>query len=268
MEAGIIFDLDPTIVRFGPFQLRYYGIIFVAMLYIGYFVWRNQVLRGGYREHIAQNFLLPGVLGVVLGARLGHVLFYDPAYYLSNPLQIFVLWHGGLASHGAAIALIIVLILYARHYRSNILDLFDRFAFSAAIGAAMVRLGNFFNSEIVGRPTDLPWGVRFVRFDGGAVPRHPSQIYEFLMGLAILAILVIVDRKTGREHRPVGLLSGLFLALYFLARFLVEFVKEFQALSDSALTMGQYLSILPFLVGVALVVYAVKRNVRAEDVTP
>jgi prolipoprotein diacylglyceryl transferase len=268
MEAGIVFDLDPTIFRFGPFQLRYYGIIFVVMLYLGYFAWRSQILRGGYREEIAQNFLLWGVLGVVIGARLGHVLFYDPGYYLSNPLQILVLWRGGLASHGAAVALIAVLALYARHYRASILDIFDRFAFSAAIGAAMVRLGNFFNSEVVGRPTDLPWGVRFMRYDGGAVARHPSQLYEFLMGVAILVILVIVDRKSGREQRPVGLLSGAFLALYFLARFLVEFVKEFQALSDSALTMGQYLSIVPFLIGMGLVGHALKQGMPANNVTP
>jgi phosphatidylglycerol---prolipoprotein diacylglyceryl transferase len=268
MEAGIIFDLDPAIVRFGPFQLRYYGILFVAMLYTGYFVWRAQILRGGYREAIAQNFLIWGVLGVVVGARLGHALFYDPDFYLSNPLELFVLWRGGLASHGATVALIAVLILYARHYRASVLDFMDRFAFSAAIGAAMVRLGNFFNSEVVGRATDMPWGVRFVRYDGGAVARHPSQIYEFLMGLAILALLVIVDRKTGRERRPVGLLSGLFLASYFLSRFLVEFVKEYQALSDSALTMGQYLSIIPFLAGAGLVIYATKRGTPASDVTP
>ncbi len=249
---GFVFNLDPAIFHIGPFQLRYYSVIFAATLLIGYFVWKRQMLRGGYRLETAQAFLMYGFLAVVIGARLGHVLFYDPVYYFHHPLQILELWHGGLASHGATIGLIFALWLFARRHHVPLLDIMDRLAMSVAIGAAMVRLGNFFNSEIVGRATDVPWGVRFMYYDNGAVLRHPSQLYEFVMGLIILLLLWLADRKAGKENRPVGMMSGLFLTTYFLGRFFVEFFKEYQALAAGGLTMGQYLSIPPFLAGVAL----------------
>ena len=143
------------------------------------------------------------------------------------------------------------------------------------MGAIAVRLGNFFNSEIVGRQTDLPWAVIFPLYDCGsptvcatAVPRHPSQLYEAALGTVILLVLYFADRWAGRENRPRGLLTALFLILYFIARFSVEFVKEYQALKNtSALTMGQYLSILPVLAGIALLIWSIKRtsNRLAEE---
>ncbi|MDJ0765289.1 MAG: prolipoprotein diacylglyceryl transferase [Myxococcota bacterium] len=268
MDHGIVFNLDPTIVRLGPLQLRYYGIIFATMLYIGFIIWRRQMLRGGYAVEIAEKFLMWGVIAVLAGARLGHCLFYEPERFLKDPITILYVWKGGLASHGATIGLVIALVWFARRYKVPIIEVLDRFSMSAAVGAASVRLGNFFNSEIVGRETDVPWAVRFVRYDGGGVARHPSQLYEFFFGLLVLATLYLVDRIAGREKRPRGLLAGTFLVLYFLGRFLIEFVKEYQVdrliEKESFLTMGQYLSILPFLCGVAMLVWAFKKGAPPE----
>ncbi len=262
---GIIFNLDPEIVKIGPFAIRYYGIIFVIMLFLGYLLWRWQMLRGGYSEDLAERFIIWGVIAVLLGARFGHVFFYHAEEYLADPIRILQFWKGGLASHGATLGLLIALILFAIKNKVHVLEVLDRFTFSAATGAAMVRLGNFLNSEIVGRATDVPWAVRFVRYDNGAVARHPSQIYEFLMGAIILLILYYADKWAGKEKRPRGLLAGVFMTLYFLGRFMVEFFKEPHTLHDSALTMGQYLSILPFLVGIGLLVWAWKNSGRATS---
>jgi prolipoprotein diacylglyceryl transferase len=268
--CGFVFDLDPTILDFRsdlgidlPFQLRYYGIIFAAMLYIGYVIWRRQMLRGGFRPEVADRFLIWAVVAVIVGSRLGHCLFYDPERYLANPIEILQFWHGGLASHGATIGLVLALFLHSRWYKFHFFEALDRFGMSAAVGAAAVRLGNFFNSEIVGRETDLPWSVQFVRHD--ALCRHPSQLYEFALGLLVLLACYLADRLAGRERRPLGLVGGMFFATYFSGRFLVEFVKEYQTLEESFLTMGQYLSIIPFLFGAFLIGYAlITKRVTAE----
>jgi prolipoprotein diacylglyceryl transferase len=274
--CGFVFDLDPTIIDFRsdlgidvPFQLRYYGIIFAAMLYIGFVIWRRQMLRGGFKPEVADRFLIWAVVAVIVGARLGHCLFYDPQRYLSNPIEILYFWHGGLASHGATIGLVLALFLFSLWHKFHFFEALDRFGMSAAVGAAAVRLGNFFNSEIVGRETDVPWSFYFVRHDRmiGVEPvcRHPSQLYEFALGMLVLLSCYLADRFAGKEKRPLGLVGGMFFLTYFSGRFFVEFVKEYQTLSDSVLTMGQYLSIIPFLFGVFLVGYAlVTRRVTAD----
>jgi len=252
---GWLFNLDPVAIQLGPLQIRYYGIVFAATLAVAYILWRWQMLRGSHSKKVTESFVTWGVIAVLVGARLGHCLFYEPGRYLSDPVSIFFFWHGGLSSHGATIGLLIALVLFARKNRLPVLEVTDCFAMSVAVGAAGVRLGNFLNSEIVGRATDLPWAVRFVRHDNGAVARHPSQLYEFAMGLGVLGLLLLVDRLAGRKKRPLGLLTGLFLVVYFLGRFLVEFVKEYQVLGYATLTMGQWLSIVPFLAGVGLLVW-------------
>lgn len=265
--SGIIWDLNPTIVHLGPLQLRYYGIIFATMLYIGFILWKKQALRGGISEEVAEKYLLWGVIGVLAGARLGHCFFYEPERYLSDPISILFFWKGGLASHGATIGVIISLVLFSLRYKLRILETLDRFTMSSAVGAAAVRLGNFFNSEIVGRPTDVPWAVRFPWHDcrsaemcQAAVPRHPSQLYEFTFGLFVLFVLYVADKKAGEEKRPLGMMTGIFLSLYFFGRFLVEFVKEYQVdrliEKSSFLTMGQYLSILPCIIGTGILIWA------------
>lgn len=276
----IVFTLDPTIVRLGSFQLRYYGIIFATMLYIGFLLWRWQMLRGKRPLEVAEKFLVWGVIAVLAGSRLGHCLFYEPDRYLRNPIQILFIWKGGLSSHGATIGLVIALLLFARKYRLDSMETLDRFSMSAAVGAAAVRLGNFFNSEIVGRPTDVPWAMYFPRFDcdgatelcAQAVPRHPSQLYEFTFGLFVLFALWLTDRLAGRENRPRGLLAGLFLALYFFGRFMIEFVKaeqvDYLIEHHSPLTMGQFLSIIPFACGVAVIVWSLRKRRAAPAEAP
>ena len=264
-----MWDLDPIIVHLGPLQLRYYGLLFASMLYIGFIIWRRQMLRGGYTLEIAERFLIWGVLAVLIGARLGHCLFYEPERYLSDPITILYFWQGGLASHGATVAIPIFIFGFCKKYNLRYLEVLDRIAIPAAVGAAAVRLGNFMNSEIVGRATDVPWAVDFVRYDAmmgqPATCRHPSQLYEFCMGLFILLALYLTDRFAGKEKRPLGLLAGMFLVLYFAGRFMVEFFKEFQTLQESTLTMGQYLSILPFAVGVALLGWVVVKRIPTDE---
>ena len=256
-------NLDPTWFNIGFISIRYYTVFFMAAIVGGYFLFRWQARRGDYPAHATRELLILSVPMTLIGARLGHCLFYQPEYYLRHPAKILLFWKGGLASHGALISMVVILILAARSFRRPALDVLDRFTFVGALGAALVRLGNFFNSEVVGRETAVPWGVRFVRYDAGSRLRHPSQLYEFVMGLVCLGILVVADRKWGGERRPVGGLSAVFLVAYFSARFLVEFTKEFQrSMGSSSLTLGQYLSIPPVLIGLWLLVRVFRERRR------
>ncbi len=260
--VGFVHNINPVLFHIGSVQVRYYGVIFAITLVIAFLFWKWQMRRGGYEQKKADNFLLYGVIGTLVGARLGHCFFYDWHIYKRDPITILYFWRGGLASHGATIGIILAIIIYCLVYKFKFLEIMDRFTFSAAIGAAGVRLGNFMNSGIVGRETDLPWGVRFMYYDRGAVLRHPSQLYEFLMGLLVLGVLLVLDRKFGGEKRPLGLLFGVFLTLYFLFRFFVEFFKEYQTdlAQTHGFTMGQYLSLIPFGIGVAILVWSLLKR--------
>jgi prolipoprotein diacylglyceryl transferase len=271
-------NIDPDFFHLPDFiggrGIRYYGVLYAIALMGAFYIWQWQMLRGGKTREVAERFLTAGVLAVIVGARLGHCLFYEPERYLSDPITILYFWQGGLASHGSTIALLLVMFWFARREKMPFMEVVDRLSISVAWGATLVRIGNFMNSEIVGRVTDGPFKVKFPRHDRSLltecpgecgrvardlcgvindrcygfaqVPwRHPSQIYEAMMGLGILIILWLVDRKYG-ESRPLGLMGSLFLLIYFSGRFSVEFVKEFQTL-DQGLTMGQYLS-LPFMI--------------------
>jgi phosphatidylglycerol---prolipoprotein diacylglyceryl transferase len=292
-----IFNLDPVLLHMGPLQLRYYGIIFASMLYIGFLLWRWQMLRGGKDSDVADKYLIWGVVAVLLGSRLGHCLFYEPDKYLADPITILYFWEGGLSSHGCTVGLVVAMLLFSLKYKLRFLEVLDRFSMSAAVGAAAVRLGNFLNSEIVGRVTTVPWGVKFPRYDAHELGlfakvygdpsvrpedshywaklvaetpvRHPSQLYEFAIGLFVLFSLYMADRWAGREKRPLGLLAALFLVLYFAGRFCVEFVKEFQdgALEKSGvgLTEGQKLSIVPFAVGLVLLAWVIAKRRPTHD---
>jgi prolipoprotein diacylglyceryl transferase len=260
--AGVLYFL----VNQQP-QIRWYGLLYAAALMGGFYIWRWQMLRGGFSEQQAERFLLMGVLAVIIGARFGHVAFYGvghapDATFFDKIWDYIAFWKGGLASHGSTIALILILIYYARTESIPILEVIDRFAMSAAWGAIVIRIGNLMNSEIVGRKVDPEqvWlAFKFPQHDRGLpieqVPwRHPSQLYEAGMAMVILAVLWAVDRYYG-EKRPRGILAGGFLLLYFVARFTVEFFKEFQTLSpDNPLTRGQQLS-LPFIaIGVFILI--------------
>ena len=259
-QFGIVHNLDPVLFSIGSLHIRYYGVIFALTLLAAFALWNWQMRRGGYSAAMSENFIIYGVIATIVGSRIGHCLFYEWDIYSADPLRILRFWEGGLASHGAGLGLLIALYIYARKYKVTYLELLDRFSFAVMAGAAGVRLGNFVNSEIVGRVTTVSWGVRFMwgkNIEEVAL-RHPSQLYEFFMGLFLLGLLVIIDRIAGKEKRPLGLLSGVFLTGYFLLRFCVEFFKEYQTglVSTAGLTMGQYLSIIPCIVGVGLIIWS------------
>ena len=249
-----------------PIGIRWYSLLFVGVFLGGYALLNWQIRRGGGPEEAAGDFIVYGVLGVLVGARLGHVIFYDLDKAIADPFWVFQIWTGGLASHGAVVGLIVAMWLFTKRRGIPFLEGADRFAFSAALGATLVRMGNFLNSEIVGREVaDQSWGVRFPRYDVNALEaplRYPTQLFEVALGLIVMAGLFLADRWLGKEKRPRGALIAVFFVLYFLGRFTVEFFKEFQTGLDetSPLTMGQYLSIPAFLLGVVGLVWVLKRK--------
>ena len=248
----IHWDVSPELLRLGPFALRWYGVCFALSFMLGYFIVRGIFRREHKPERDLDRLLFYMLAGTIVGARLGHCLFYEPAYYLSHPLEILMFWKGGLASHGGAIGIFTALFLYSRsRLEQPYLWLLDRIAVPTALGGCFIRLGNLFNSEILGTPTDVPWAFVFARIDD--VPRHPAQLYESIAYLLIFIVLMVVYRKGG-EKTPCGLLTGLFLALVFGARFLIEFVKVRQAAFGEALplSMGQLLSIPVIVIGLIL----------------
>jgi len=252
---GFTWNIDPVLLRLGPLQLRYYGICFALTIICGYLLLERYLVRRGHSRDLSARFLLYAVVGLTVGARLMHCFAYQSGHYLRNPLEIVQVWHGGLASHGGAIGLVAAGIIFARVSGIPFLDLADAGVFAGAAGAALVRIGNFFNSEIVGRVTTVPWAVRFARRD--LELRHPAQLYEAAGALVILAAMLLLARRD--RPYPRGFFFGLFFTSYFVFRFFVEFVKEYHTL-QSGLTMGQYLS-MPFIVlGVVWLLWTRRRE--------
>ncbi|HEY8946583.1 MAG TPA: prolipoprotein diacylglyceryl transferase [Polyangiaceae bacterium] len=247
--------------------IRWYSLLFVFVFLGGHALLKWQITRAGGPADDANDFIIYGVVGVLLGARLGHVLFYDLDKALADPTWVFKIWTGGLASHGAVIGLILAMYVFTRRRGVPFLEGADRFAFSAALGATLVRVGNLMNSEIVGSPTDQTWGFKFLRADvpDTQVLRHPSQIYEITLGLTVLGLLFVIDRKFGKEKRPRGLLIASFFVLYFTGRFFVEFFKEYEGISpDSPLRMGQILSLPGILIGFYGLFWSLKNRLPAR----
>ena len=247
----LVWDIDPVMFRIGFYELRYYGALFTISLFIGLFFFIRKLQTEGFSKKDAEDFFFFGVLGVVAGTRIVHCLFYEPEYYFANPLEILKIWRGGLASHGAVIGLILASITFSKIKKIPLLMITDGIAYGAAVAATLIRLGNFFNSEIVGRVTSVPWAVHFMRYqDKGMYARHPSQLYEALGAFSILIFLFFIERKLEKGSR--GIYTGVFLLGYFIFRFLIEFVKEYQIL-HTFLTMGQWLSI-PFAIAGAIII--------------
>ena len=259
MSVGVlIWDVDRVWFHLGPLAVRYYGVLLVLTVALGYYLVQRLLRRRGYPEEVPQGYLAYLLVGFLVGARLGHCFFYYPLRYARHPLQILEVWHGGIASHGAAVGLTLAAILYYRRHRVAFLDLADATVLPAAVGAVFVRIGNFFNSEIVGRVTDVPWAVVFAHRD--LHPRHPSQLYEALGGLVVLMSLLILGGR--RDLRP-GVLAGVFLTGYFTFRFLVEFFKEY-AVPTGFFTMGQYLSVPFIALGAGVLAVALRKRPEAE----
>jgi len=254
--ASITWNVDPEIFRVGRFAIRYYGVLWALSFYLGYLIFERFVKKEGLPEGFLDSLTVYMVVGTVLGARLGHCLFYEPDYYLSHPLDILKIWQGGLASHGAAIGIILALYFFSRKQKVSMLYVLDRIVITVALSGFLIRLGNLMNSEIYGTETNLPWGFIFER-NKELFPKHPTQLYEAFVYLLIFFVLYLIYAKSHSKPRK-GLIFGIFLTAVFGARFLIEFIKEPQVDFEKtmSLNMGQLLSI-PFVVaGIGFIAYS------------
>jgi len=267
----IVWDVDPWLIRFSDsFGIRWYGLLFAGTFFFGYLLFLKFFKKEGLKVELLDQLTLYIAIGTVLGARLGHCLFYDAAYYLKNPFEILKIWEGGLASHGAGVGIIVALYLFIRKNKMSYLWFMDRITIVAAMGGFFIRTGNLMNSEIYGRPTNLPWGFSFVRdrsrinfYDpntgeliGKHLPCHPTQLYEAASYFFIFLLLLFIFYLLGPRLKN-GFIFGLFLILLFASRFLIEFVKENQEAFEDSLTlnMGQILSIPFIIAGIALILW-------------
>jgi len=256
----ITWNMHPTLFHWGWVQVRWYGLFFALS-----FVWGNWFLQWVFKREnksleSGDKLLIYIVVATIVGARLGHTLFYEPGYYLSNPIEILKIWKGGLASHGAGISILLALYLFTRSTPGfTFFWVLDRMAVATVLGAFLIRMGNFFNSEILGKPTNADWGIIFQRVD--SIPRHPAMLYESFAYLLIFIVLMLLFLKSNLPSKP-GALGGFALFAVFSTRFLVEFVKEQQVAFESGmiLNMGQLLSIPLILLGIALFVFSFKNK--------
>lgn len=257
----INWDVNPDIVNFWVLTIRYYGILFASSFFFGYLIMQKIFKKEGLSVELLDKLTIYMAVGTVVGARLGHCLFYQPDFYLSNPIEILKIWRGGLASHGAAIGILIALYYFSKKNKKPYLWILDRIVIVVALAGFFIRMGNLMNSEIYGIETTLPWGFIFVR-DGQTIPRHPTQIYEALSYLLIFVLLYTIYNKQGAKLKQ-GLIFGLFLSLLFTVRFFVEFIKVDQVGFEQgmSLNMGQWLSIPFVLIGLFLLYRSYKQEI-------
>lgn len=258
MLTYIHWSPDPEIFRIGSMAVRWYGVLFALGFIFGYIILQRMFKMEGVPIKLLDSLTTYMIIGTIIGARLGHCLFYEPDYYLAHPMKILAVWEGGLASHGAAIGIILALILFSYLKKKPFLWVVDRIVIVVALAGFLIRMGNLMNSEIFGHVTSLPWGFYFLRASDpkeALDPRHPTQIYEGLSYLLIFFYLIwyYYHKKGAPEH---GFLFGMFLILVFGVRFFLEFLKEPQVGFEAtmSLNMGQLLSIPFVLVGIFFVV--------------
>ena len=261
-------NISPDIIRYGDFAIRWYSMMYLLGYVAGHWIAKKRVERGFFQVPVTaiDSYISHLVVGMLIGARVFYVFFYNLEYYLENTSEMLMLWKGGLSFHGAMVGMIIATYLFSRKYKVKHIQVLDTMAISAGPGIFLGRIGNFINAELYGRPTDLPWGMVFPG-DAREVPRHPSQLYQGLTeGLALWLILlyiqkVLVDKKQYRD----GILGASFLIGYGIFRFFTEFTRE----PDSQLgyffgfiTMGQMLCLAMILAGVFVFKYAMKNPLR------
>jgi len=257
----IMWDVSPEIFQIGNFALRWYGLLFAGGFFIGHFIMMQILKWEGKPAKDLDAITMTMLISTVIGARLGHCFFYDPMYYLLDPIKILKVWEGGLASHGAAVGILVGIYLYSRKRPDQpYLWILDRIVICIALAGSLIRVGNLMNSEIIGKATELPWGFIFPRNHphypilSDTIPRHPTQLYEAGFYFFVFIILWALYNKY-RSKTPTGLIFGIFLIGIFGFRFAVENLKEVQESfeNDLFLNMGQMLSIPFILVGIVLI---------------
>lgn len=248
-------DFNPIAFQVGPLAVRWYGLMYLVGFVLFVLLARAQLKRPhiaaqGWTAKDIDDLMFYGVLGVIVGGRLGYVLFYKPGYYLAHPLEALMVWHGGMSFHGGFLGVLVAMAWWGVQHRRTFFEVTDFIAPCIPTGLAAGRLGNFINGELWGRPTDVPWAMVFPRVD--ALPRHPSQLYQFALEGVLL--FVILWRVSRRPHPP-GVVSAVFLIGYGAFRFIAEFAREpddFLGLLQWGLSMGQWLSLPMVLLGALL----------------
>ena len=266
MNAFVVWDLEPTLIP-GFEYLRWYSICWVIGIIVGYQIMKKVYEKEGLPVIELDKLVTYLMFGIILGARLGHVLFYDPVYYWNHPIEVLPFrlepefqftGLAGLASHGGFLGALIVLYLYVRKFKRDFLWLLDQLMIAGAVLGGFIRLGNLLNSEIIGIPTNVPWAFVFTRID--QIPRHPAQLYEaiFYLLIGVAAYLLWKSRKFENKK---GFIFGLGMTVIFTQRFFIEFLKENQVAFEQnlLLNMGQILSFIPVLAGIYLVVRSLKQ---------
>ena len=263
MLNSIIWDVNPVALSLGPLEIRWYGVIYALGFFIAINIIGKTFKHDGAPEEWLDKVFIYFILAVIVGSRLGHVFFYDWAYYSQHPLEIFMVWHGGLASHGGAAAMLLTAWLLSKYMtKQNIFWLGDRVFVGSALVASMIRIGNLMNSEIYGEPTDLPWGFVFVRGDiNNTIPCHPTQLYESLAYLLVFFLLLwLYWKKDAGKYN--GLLTGVGFLGIFVSRQIIEIIKNPQSDFEVGMTynMGQWLSVPFIILGAILVVRALVKG--------
>ncbi|GHU03335.1 prolipoprotein diacylglyceryl transferase [Betaproteobacteria bacterium] len=258
--------IDPIALQIGPLAVRWYGLMYLTAFFQFWWLGRQRILshpgclKAGWKVEELDDLLFYGVIGVILGGRLGEALFYEPVYYLSHPLEIFAVWHGGMSFHGGFLGVLLAMALYVRKTGRNWLDVTDFIAPLVPLGLAAGRIGNFINGELWGRVADssLPWAMVFPHVDN--LSRHPSQLYQAgLEGASLFVLLWLYSRR----ERPRGAVSGVFLAGYGVFRFIAEYFRTPDAGifgRSEVVSMGQWLSVPMILVGVVMFVAAFRQR--------
>lgn len=274
MLGVVTWTVDPIIFQSGGLRLGWYGVFFaVGLIVFGGTILSKMWKHENLTEKSFNQLVFYVLIATIVGARLGHCLFYEPKYYLANPIEILKTWEGGLASHGGVIGIMIAIWIYSKKVsHQSMLWTFDRLCVPVGLVAAMIRLGNLMNHEIYGHATDLPWGFRFIenihQWQAGAepifsAPSHPTQIYEAAIYLLVFAVCMWLYWKCDAQKRE-GLIFGVAMVMIFTGRFFIEFVKNDQVGFEEgmSLNMGQWLSIPFVLIGIASIVYSFKQPIK------